>query len=167
MISNTIAYLISRHYQREPIFEVLSHQDGISLPSMEQQRESVVHRVEEAMRPDVLALGPEIRVATALQRIAENPGNGALLVQPREGVWTVTTADALRAYVSEGKGDLALGSVFGLAAPAPVVHPDESLESVLRRVGTRPFLPVVHRADAQRLLGVVSVEDILSAYGRR
>ena len=167
MISNTIAYLISRHYQRETIFEVLSRQDGISLPSMEQQRESVVHRVEEAMRPDVVALGPEIRVVSALERIAENAGNGALLVQPREGVWTVTTADALRAFVNEGKGDLALGSVFGLAAPAPVVHPDESLDSVLRRVGSRPFLPVVHRADAQRLLGIVSVEDILSAYGRR
>lgn len=167
MISNTIAYLISRQYQRETIFEVLSRQDGISLPSMEQQRESIVHRVEEAMRPDVVALGPEVRVASALERIAQNPGNGALLVQPRDGVWTVTTADALRAFVDEGKGDLALGSVFGLAAPVPVVHPDESLESVLRRVGSRPFLPVVHRADAQRVLGIVTVEDILSAYGRR
>jgi CBS domain containing-hemolysin-like protein len=38
---------------------------------------------------------------------------------------------------------------------------------VLRRVGSRPFIPVVHRADAQRVLGIVTVEDILSAYGRR
>ena len=91
--------------------------------------------------PEQLPLLAHYTSIRTLERIAQNPGNGALLVQPRDGVWTVTTADALRAFVDEGKGDLALGSVFGLAAPVPVVHPDESLESVLRRVGSRPFLP--------------------------
>ena len=29
-----------------------------------------------------------------------------------------------------------------------------------------PFLPVVHRADARRLIGVLSLDDILAAYRR-
>ena len=39
-IANSIAYVISRRFQRVPIFEVLSHQDGVDLPSMEEAREA-------------------------------------------------------------------------------------------------------------------------------
>ncbi|MGH9327541.1 MAG: chloride channel protein, partial [Terriglobia bacterium] len=38
LVANTIAYLISRKYQSVAIFDLLSRQDGVSLPSMEEQR---------------------------------------------------------------------------------------------------------------------------------
>src|SRR2546425_1779236 len=50
MISNTIAYLISRRYQATAIFELLARQDGMELPSMEKQRDETTLRVEDAMR---------------------------------------------------------------------------------------------------------------------
>ena len=51
MISNTIAYLISRQYQQTSLFDLLSRQDGMDLPSMEERREEASVHVEDAMRP--------------------------------------------------------------------------------------------------------------------
>ena len=50
IVSNTIAYLVSRSLQSSPIFEVLTRQDGLVLPSMKEQREEESFRVEDAMR---------------------------------------------------------------------------------------------------------------------
>ena len=46
----------------------------------------------------------------------------------------------------------------------PILYPDFTLESALRRFGSLPLLPVVHRADPRQLIGVVSVELILKTY---
>ena len=51
MVSNTIAYLVSRRFQHLPIFDVMTAQDGLNLPSMHEHREERVLRVEDAMHP--------------------------------------------------------------------------------------------------------------------
>jgi len=51
MISNTIAYLVSRQFQHAPLFDLLARQDGTELPSMEAEREAEIRLVEDAMRP--------------------------------------------------------------------------------------------------------------------
>jgi len=166
MVSNMIAYLISRKYQREAIFDVLAAQDGLSLPSMEQQRESMVHRVEDAMRPAPNCLNGDDSIADALAR-ASGPPDGHVLVRVRDGSWRMTSRGLLERFVTDGKADLALGSALGLATPLPLIHPDHALDVALRRLGEYPFLPVVHRADPRRLVGIIGVEDILGSYRRR
>ncbi|MGH9592979.1 MAG: chloride channel protein, partial [Bryobacteraceae bacterium] len=51
IVANTFAYVIARTLQPTPIFDVLTRQDGLELPSMEEQREENILRVEDAMRP--------------------------------------------------------------------------------------------------------------------
>ncbi len=51
ILANTIAYLVSRSLQPYPIFETFTHQDGLDLPSMEEQREESVLHLEDALRP--------------------------------------------------------------------------------------------------------------------
>jgi hypothetical protein len=51
MISNTIAYLLSRRFQAHALFDLLSRQDGTVLPSMEEERESDIRTVADVMRP--------------------------------------------------------------------------------------------------------------------
>jgi chloride channel protein, CIC family len=48
----------------------------------------------------------------------------------------------------------------------PHVHPDQSLELAMRRLADSRLtsLPVVNRDDVRRVLGVISVDDILAAY---
>jgi CIC family chloride channel protein len=163
MISSTVAYLISRQYQADGMFDALSHQDGIVLPSMEQMREAPVQRVEGAMiTAETVALSSTDTVREALTRAA--PVNGTLLVQTRPGAWTDVSIDALRALAQEGKEELALGSVLGVAEPLPSVYPDQSLDIALKLIADYPYLPVVHRADPSRLVGVIGMSEILAAY---
>ncbi|HXX02615.1 MAG TPA: chloride channel protein, partial [Candidatus Acidoferrales bacterium] len=44
IVANTFAYVISRSLQPIPIFDVLTRQDGLELPSMEEQREEDILR---------------------------------------------------------------------------------------------------------------------------
>jgi CBS domain-containing protein len=46
----------------------------------------------------------------------------------------------------------------------PYLHPDHPLDTALRAMGAWPLLPVVHRANLQQLLGVVSLDDVMRAY---
>lgn len=164
MISSTVAYLISRQYQAEGLFDALSHQDGLVLPSMEQMREAAVHRVEQAMIPEAtFALSSTDTVRDALRR-AQTTANGSVLVQARPGAWTTVSTDALRTLEQEGKGELALGSILGVAEPLPSVYPDQSLDIALKLIADYPYLPVVHRANPSRLVGVIGMNEILGAY---
>ena len=46
-------------------------------------------------------------------------------------------------------------------------HPDQSLDSVMAKLGNRQLsrLPVVSRADPTRLLGIITAEDVMKAFG--
>ncbi len=48
--------------------------------------------------------------------------------------------------------------------PLPHLFPDQPLHIALGRLGDAPFLPVVDRTDPSRLLGIVTLPDILAAY---
>ena len=48
---------------------------------------------------------------------------------------------------------------------APVVHPDQSLETALRLFGRRRTLTVVSRQDLGLAIGTLSLDDVLNAYG--
>ncbi len=58
--------------------------------------------------------------------------------------------------------DITLSRV--LTARIPYLHPDHPLDTALRLIGEWPLLPVVHRANVQQLLGVVSLDDVMRAY---
>jgi CIC family chloride channel protein len=51
MIANMIAYLVSRSLQPVPFFTLVAREEGIDLPSLEEQRESSPLVVEDAMSP--------------------------------------------------------------------------------------------------------------------
>lgn len=163
MISNAIAYLISRKYQPTPIFDMLSRQDGMDLPSMEEQREESVRRIEDAMRsPAGYVLKGDGTVEEALKQVADSP-DSFFLVYRHHGVWSGVTKEALQKAVAEDMGAAKLRTILG-SARLPHLHPDQTLELALRRMGDYPILPIVHRADFSRLEGVIALEDILKTY---
>ena len=56
ILANTFAYVIARGLQPTAVFDLLTRQDGLNLPSMEEQREEDVLSVEDAMRPPTNAV---------------------------------------------------------------------------------------------------------------
>lgn len=168
MVSNTIAYLISRRFQKLPIFEVLTKQDGLDLPSMEEHRESLILRVEDAMSPPPpITFSADDSVQTALSRTRGGGGGEGrvLLTHWESGRWTCVRIEDLKTAMRLGKGEEPLRSaVPGVRLPR--LHPDQSLDIALRLMRDSEFLPVVHRADPRRLVGMLGLEGILSAYRR-
>ncbi|MGH9355348.1 MAG: chloride channel protein [Terriglobia bacterium] len=166
MVTNTIAYLISRRYAPVGLFDMLSHQDGVDLPSMEEQREETVLRVEDAMRPvSGPVLGGKETFAEALKKISGRAEPCFLVNQGSRG-WSAVTQEMLQWHADEGKGAESLTSLSA-DARLPWLHPDQTLDVALRILGDRPLLPVVNRADPERLEGVITLQDILTSYRRK
>jgi chloride channel protein, CIC family len=163
MISNSIAYMISRRFQPTPIFEVLSHQDGIVLPSMEEQRETRLPRVEDAMRETTLVLDGGTTVADA-RGIIEGAPDGAVPVLLTGAIWATVSEHELEALDAGGRAHESLQQALGPEARVAAVHRDQPLDTALRLLRNRPLLPVVHRAQRTRIEGVVTLEDILAVY---
>ena len=161
IISNALAYLISRSLQRTPIFDFLSRQDGLDLPSLEEDRELAVLRVEDAMRAPTPHIAVRLQALPPPEAIESFPGD-FFLVQGRSGEWGgMNKTDLLRLAANPATAD---GSH---PQPLPQLHPDHSLDVAMRQMGEKPLLPVVHRADLTKLVGVISLDDILETYRKR
>ena len=163
MISNSIAYLISRKYQEVALFDLLARQDDLELPSMEELREQVVLRVEDAMRKPAV---PSLQAGDTLARALEVAGSSPeeiLLVRFPTGRWASISRKELRARAVELPKGTLLREMLSTSR-LPVLHPDQRLDDVLRYIQGHEVLPVVSRAGSRMLEGVLSLPDILSAY---
>ena len=163
IVANSIAYLISRTFRPVPVFDLLTRQDGLDLPSMEEQREAAVLRLEDAMRPPpTIALYDDFSIEEAA-RIAEHSGDELLLVRRAPSGWSVVRNDEIVQMKSLGKGEMSLGSALK-ARPMPRLHPDHPLETALRYLDEWPVLAIVNRADYQQVKGIVTMNDVLATY---
>lgn len=163
MISNTIAYLISRTYQKTALFDLLAQQDGLELPSMEELREQPVLRVEDAMRQ---ATSPPLHASYTLGRaleIASATQDDILLVRFPTGRWAATPKEFFRKQAAQYPKETLLRELLPTSR-VPVLHPDQRLDDVLRLIQGHEILPVVSRAGSRKLEGVLSLADVLKAY---
>jgi CIC family chloride channel protein len=163
IVANTFAYVISRALLPIPIFDVLTRQDGLDLPSMEEQREEGILHVEDAMQPvEGPVLDAEDTVEKAISEV-DRRGGEDLLVRLGLSGWSAVTRQQLRTLAMEGKGGANLASVLPVRI-IPYLHPDHPLDSALRYVDRWPIVPVVSRADIRRLEGVVTERHVLARY---
>jgi len=191
ILANTIAYLISRAWQPVPIFELFTHQDGLYLPSMEEQREEHgdLH-FEDAMEPISV---PVVRGSETIGEVRQllrktAPEVTALLVQCSDGGWYAASRAELESIferLDAGKNDTAKDAGEGLDRPlepelesatleqrlgpdrTPVMFPDQPLSSALPYFGRWPLLPISNRALRGALEGVLSQADVLKRYQKR
>jgi CIC family chloride channel protein len=163
IIANTLAYLISRSLQPVSIFDVLSRQDGLELPSMEEQREERVLRVEDAMRPVDVPMMSSLQTIAEAAALCKQQGASDVLVDDPPFGWSSVSASALQKFLQEDKGALTIAHVLP-ATRMPQIYPDHRLEVALRHVANWPFLPVMHRADATQLVGLISLKDIMNTF---
>ena len=176
MISNLIAFYISQRLQHEPIYEALARQDGIHLPTGAYRADARRLHVSTAMRPAPEPLPHDLEAGVALARIGASELHS----------WPVADADGLRgmlrtsdltAAVRAGRAMMTLETLMAGVGPATSenttdtefahVHGDQPLGQALARMGeTRhTVLPVVSRGNIRLLLGIVTLPDVLRAFG--
>jgi CIC family chloride channel protein len=170
ILANTIAYLLSRILTPVPIFEIFTHQDGLDLPSMEEQREENPRHIEDALHPvDVPVLEGNQTLQDARRRIetaTPDERTDCLLVRLKDGSWYVMTAQELSDTFVARRPDLSLRDAIP-PERAPMLFPDLPLDSALPHFARWPLLPVRNRAVKGLLEGVVTSEDVLNTYRRK
>jgi CIC family chloride channel protein len=165
MIANTLAYLISRAFVPVPIFDLLSTQDGLELPSMEEQREIAIVRVEDALRQAPLTVANEHEpIARVLDRMAREGGD-VVLVHRGRLQWSAVTRKEMTDLLKTGGEGVFVGAAAP-SAPLPYFYPDHPLHLALPYLYEFHLLPVVNRANADQLEGVLTLEDALRAFRR-
>ncbi len=163
ILANTIAYLIGRSLQPVPVFEMLARQDGLDLPSLEEQREETPLHIEDALQP-LTVPGEQGREAIAAVSAAAAESNAAaFLVQIHDGTWYAMAADELTAAAAALAPDTPVENALKTdRAPTPFV--DLPLDNALPYFPRWPLLPVVNRARRGKLEGVVTLNAILNRY---
>ncbi len=172
MIANLISFYISYRLQEEPIYEALQHQDGLHLPSGLRYRQGLLI-VRDAAEAVVDVFSRSDRVQEALPHL--NADRNAWPVMDGGRLAGTITLAQVEQEMAEGRGDRVLGELLPVDVPNPLLtsenfphlHMDHPLDMALRRMahGKLNVLPVVGRADIRDLKGVVSLKDILEAYG--
>jgi chloride channel protein, CIC family len=162
MIANLVSLFIASRLQHEPIYEALAVQDGIHLPKRRYPRGQ--RQVVSVMRSPAQLLPAEITVQEALEHVRSN-NLGTWLVTDSRGVIGVITLARLERELAEGAiktlGEVVDPMIF------PHVHPDHGLDLALENMGINQVevLPVVGRANVHELKGIVTLQDVLDAYG--
>ena len=166
ILANTIAYLISRSLQPTPIFELFTHQDGLDLPSMEEQRETVGLRLEDALIPlRVPVLESKETLKAAAVELSLAPGSPAVVVQMAGDGWYVLPVGEFATLAMSHPGDMTLERALP-PERAPLLFPDLPLDTALRYFSRWPLLPISNRASKGTLEGMVTLEDVLARYQR-
>src|ERR1700678_9956 len=163
ILANTIAYLVSRSLQPYPIFETFTHQDGLDLPSMEEQREESILHLEDAVRPVNLPIFPGSATLQEVSAELERAEAPSLLVKLRDGSWYSMNRTEFSAIAATQTPDTPLERTLK-PDRAPLMFPDMPLDSAIPYLARWPVLPIQNRASKGTLEGMVSLEDVLSRY---
>ena len=165
MISNLVSFFISSRLQREPIYTALAFQDGIHLPTAETRQRHRQHQVAQAMRAATEVLPSRIGIFEALERVSSSTLR-AWPVTDRRGVIGIVSLATLEQACAEGTPAERLGDLVD-AHTFPHVHADQALDLALERMGAADLdlLPVVSRADMNKLEGVITLDDLLNSFG--
>jgi CIC family chloride channel protein len=175
ILANTIAYLIARSLQPIPIFELFTHQDGLYLPSMEEQREESELRFEDALKPVSIPILPGsetlLQTKRSLEQNVEAAAAPVVLVQCSDSSWYAARQDELKAALGAIETADSTGGAAKLeerlgSERTPLIFPDQPLASALPHFRRWPVLPVSNRAMRGALEGVLSLDDVLKRYQR-
>jgi chloride channel protein, CIC family len=163
ILANTIAYLLSRILQPVPIFEVFTHQDGLDLPSVEEQREETPLHIEDALQPlSVPVVQGRDTIAEVSATLAEAKAS-AFLVQMADGSWYAMTVDELTGAGAALTPDTPVERA-AKADRVPALFPDLSLDNALPFFPRWPLLPVLNRASRGTLEGIITLNGVLKRY---
>src|SRR5467141_3069167 len=134
MISSLVSSFISARFQKQTIYEVLAHQDGIHLPTAESRISSGQRRVFQAMRPATEILTADMTIQDALEKVRDSRLEALPLSNERgvAGIVKLATLDKAAAEGDSNKKltDLIEGEEF------PHLHADQSLTVALERMGS-------------------------------
>ncbi len=163
ILANTLAFLISRSLQPVGIFEIFTQQDGLDLPSMEEQREEPALHIEDALQPVTVPVVNGSDTLQAVSQAASEAHATACLIRLIDGAWYAMSAEELTSAAATLTPETAVQRALK-SDRTPLLFPDMPLESALHFFPRWPLLPVLNRASRETLEGTLTIDDVLRCY---
>ena len=154
ILANTIAYLLSRSLQHTPIFEFFTHQDGLNLPSMEEQREFVGLHLEDALRPVAIPIYAGGDSLGTLQREIDAAKPANFFLRMPDWSWYVMSEEEFRALSTAHPAEMRLVDLLG-SERAPNLFPDQPIDTAIPYFDRWAILPIQNRAARGTLEGAL------------
>jgi CIC family chloride channel protein len=167
MISNMTAFALARHFRPTPIYEALLQQNRIYLPHKGAHVSHALEqlRVGSAMTGDPVTISATASIAEALQQVENDDFSTYPVIENGHTFIGFVTETRLRRTAAEGGSDQKVATVV---QPAPGTLPTETLVRAVVRMeksGARQ-LGVIDSTDGNRLIGLLTMTDIVRAHAR-
>ncbi len=165
MIANLTSLFIASRFQKDPIYEALAHQDGIHLPNSTERSDRNQRTVLQIMQSSPQILPAQMSVLDALEQTRSSQFRN-WPVANQESFLGMVSRENLKRMVTDGSSGLPLMNLLS-RLDFPHVHTDQPLYLALERMSKSHLdvIPVIHRADAHKLEGIVTLGDVLGSYG--
>ncbi len=167
MISNMTAFALARHFRPTPIYEALLHQDRIYLPHRGARVSHALEqlRVGNAMTRDPVTISATASIAEGLRQVENDDFSTYPVVSNGHTFVGFVTETRLRRTAAEGGRDQAVATVV---QPSARMQPSDTLVRAvvtMEKSGARQ-LGVVDPSDGDRLIGLLTMSDIVRAHAR-
>lgn len=167
MISNMTAFALARHFRPTPIYEALLHQDKIYLPHPGARVSHALEqlRVGHAMISDPVTIDADASISEALRQVENDDFSTYPVVRNGHAFVGFVTEARLRRTAAEGGSELAVATVV---QPAPRTKPGDTLVHavVTMEKSSARQLGVIDPNDGNRLIGLLTMSDIVRAHAR-
>lgn len=167
MISNMTAFALARHFRPTPIYEALLHQDKIYLPHRGARISHALEqlRVGQAMIRDPVTIEANASISDALRQVESDDFSTYPVVENGHVFIGLVTEARLRRTAAEGGRDQRVATIV---QPSPRTQPGDTLVHaiVTMEKSDARQLAVLDPHDGNRLIGLLTMSDIVRAHAR-
>ena len=167
MIANVAAYMLSDKVTKgSSIYEQISEQDGIHLPSREDEELLGTFTVEDALVKDVETFNYQNTVKDAYLRLKDTEITGFPVLRAGRLFGIVAKSDIMTEMVRKNHkkklSEICEKKIIK-------IYPDQSLMVAFHRLKRFSIsrLPVVSRLDDKKLIGIITAQDVVKLFGHR
>ncbi|OUR98913.1 hypothetical protein A9Q84_05740 [Halobacteriovorax marinus] len=164
MIANITSYAISSKFGNKSVYELISEQDGIHLPSHEDNEILESLNVEDAMITDVLSFSSTLTLAEAYKSLKGTTISGFPILNNGRLLGMLAKSN-MSAAIGRKEGSKKLEHLC--EKKVIKIYPDQSLLVAFHRLKRFQIsrLPVVSRLDDKKVVGVITAQDIVKKFG--
>lgn len=164
MIANIVAYTISAKFGKESIYERISEQDGIHLPTREDNEILETLTVEGAMKTDIVTFNAHLTIKDAFRALEDDGISGYPILRNGRIIGMVSRAE-IKANYAKKNHDTHVEHIC--EKKVIKIYPDHSLLVAFHRLKRFQIsrLPVVSRLDDKKVIGIITAQDIVKSFG--
>lgn len=164
MIANAASYMLSARYTSGSIYERISEQDGIHLPTREDSDVLESLTVDEAMITDLKTYSYSTTVKEAFELLEKDQISGYPIMKAGR-LYGMIARSQITAEMAKKNHHAKLSEIC--ETKIIKIYADQSLMVAFHRLKRFQIsrLPVVSRLDDKKILGIITAEDIVTLFG--